>query len=301
MITLGDKGSEVSKLQKYLSMIGYDLVIDGYFGNKTLRSLKAFQKKYGLIVDGMADTKTFSAIKAAQKRTSKEDKDNKYPKNYGELDVDTSNHIDSEQYIKQIFNKDKIFIHYTAGGPDAKSVINYWDGNYPRIATAFVISGRGVEDGKIYEAHDPDYWSYQLGVKGTKGKLDKHSIGIEICAWGHLDKKGDRYFNTYGAEVSSDEVCTLDDEWRGKLYYHAYTDKQVESLEKLIQWIIKAYKIKIQDIEFDRDWMKYNEDVIKSRTPGVWTHTNVRKDKRDSYPDNRLFDLLNRLKVNQDD
>jgi N-acetyl-anhydromuramyl-L-alanine amidase AmpD len=296
MITLGDKGAEVSKLQKYLSMIGYDLVIDGHFGNKTLRSVKAFQKKYGLVVDGFAGPKTFAALKAAQKRTSKEEKETGYSKSYGELDVDTNYHLDPEQYIKQRFNKDKIFIHYTVSGPDARNVIKYWDGNAPRIATAFVINGRGNEDGKIYEAHDPDYWSYHLGIKGTKGKLDKNSIGIEICAWGRLDKKGDRYYNAYGSEVPADEVYALDDEWRGRIYYHAYTDKQMEALEALLTWIVKTYKIPVQDIEFNREWMEYNNDVIKSKLPGIWTHTNVRKDKQDSYPDQRLFDLLNRIK-----
>jgi len=298
MITLGDKGLEVSKLQKYLSTIGYDLVIDGTFGNKTLRSLKAFQKKYGLIVDGIAGSRTFSAIKAAQKRTSKEERESTYPRSYGELEVDVNHHMGSEQYIKQTFEKDKIFIHYTVSGPDAKSVIKYWDGNSPRIATAFVVSGKGSEDGKIYEAFDPDYWSYHLGVKGTKGKIDKHSIGIELCAWGRLEKRGDKYYNTYGTEVSSDEVYKLEDKWRGELYYHSYTDKQMESLENLLLWIIKTYKIPVQNIEFDKNWMEYNTDVVKSKTPGIWTHTNVRKDKQDSYPDHRLFEILNKIKEN---
>lgn len=296
MTTLGDKGADVSRLQKYLSMIGYDLVIDGNFENKTLRSLKAFQKKYGLIVDGLAGSKSFSAIKAAQRRTSKEDKGNGYSKNYGDLDINLDYNMPPEQYIKQSFSKDKVFIHYTVSGPDARNVIRYWDGNSPRISTAFVISGMGLEDGKVYEAHNPDYWSYHLGVKGTKGKIDKHSIGIEICAWGRLDKRGDKYYNTYGAEVPVDEVYELEDKWRGAIYYHSYTEKQLESLEKLLMWIIKNYKIPVQNIEFDKSWMEYNKDLVKSKTPGIWTHTNVRLDKQDSYPDHRLFDVLNKLK-----
>ena len=42
--------------------------------------------------------------------------------------------------------------------------------------------------------------------------------------------------------------------------------------------------------------MEDNENVIKTKRPGIWTHTNVRKDKQDSYPDHRLFELLNRIK-----
>ena len=297
MITLGDKGKEVSQLQKYLSMLGYDLVIDGGFGNKTLRSLKAFQKKYGLLVDGIAGDQTFSALKAAQKRTSKEEKGTGNSKSYGDIDIDTDNNMDPEQYIKQVFPKDKLFIHYTVSGPSAKGVMRYWNGNESRIATAFVMSGRGDEDGKVYEAFNPDYWSYHLGIKGTKGKLDKNSIGIEICAWGRLTKKGEKFYNAYGAEVAIDEVYTLEDKWRGNLYYHAYSDKQIESLEKLVLWIVKEYKIPVQDIVFDKDWAEYDETVIRDRTPGIWTHTTVRKDKQDTYPDKRIFDMLNRIKT----
>jgi len=296
IVKLGDRGADVSKLQKYLSMVGYDLVIDGHFGNKTLRSLKAFQKKYGLIVDGVAGPKTFSALKASQKRTSKEEKETENSKRYGDMVVDIDNHLSPEQYIKQKFEKNKIFIHYTVSGPNAKNVIKYWDRNAPRIATAFVISGRGEEDGKIYEAHDPDYWSFHLGVKGTNGRFDRSSVGIEICAWGRLDKKGDKYFNVYNSEVPANEVYELETKWRGKEYYHAYSDEQIKSLEKLIYWIVKNYNIPVQNIEFDKNWLEYDEKIIKSNLPGIWSHTNVRKDKQDTYPDQRLFDLLNRIK-----
>ncbi|MEK6829157.1 MAG: peptidoglycan-binding protein, partial [Nanoarchaeota archaeon] len=282
----------------YLSMLGYDLIVDGHFGNKTLRSLKAFQKKYGLAVDGVAGPQTFSALKAAQKRTSKEEKEVKYSgKNYGDLNVDTNHNQPAEQYLKQTTEKDKIFIHYTVSGPDAKSVLKYWDGNSERVSTAFVISGRGVEDGKIYEAFNPDYWSFHLGVKGTKGRLDKSSVGIEICAWGRIDKKGDKFYNAYGGEVPANEVYTLKDKWRGNLYFHAYSDKQLESLEKLLMWIINEYNIPVQNIEFNKDWAEYNEKVMSEKSPGIWTHTNVRLDKQDTYPDQRIFDLLNRIKT----
>ena len=296
MVTLGDKGAKVSQLQKLLSMVGYDLVIDGDFGAKTLRSLKAFQKKYGLVVDGIGGPNTFAALKAAQKRTAKEEKSDRHEKDYGDLDVDTDNHMGPEQYIKQEFDKDKLYIHFTVSGPDAKNVIRYWDGNSPRIATAYVISGRGDEDGKVYEAFHPDYWSYHLGVKGTKGKLDKHSLGIEICAWGRLTKKGDKFYTVYGGQVPEEEVYTLEDKWRGDKYYHAYSDKQVKSLEELILWIVKEYDIPVQDINFDREWMEYDNSLVKDKTPGIYSHTNVRKDKQDSYPDQRLFDMLNRVK-----
>ncbi len=297
MITLGNRGVEVSQLQKHLSLLGYDLIIDGHFGNRTLRSLKAFQKKFGLIVDGVAGQKTIATIKAAQKRTSKEEKGNKYTKNYEGLHIDVNNNQSIEQFIKQTTHKDKIFIHHTISGPNAKSIMKNWDKNTNRTSTSFVISGRGVEDGKIYEAFNPDYWSYHLGIKGSKGRLDRSSIGIQLCSWGNLKKVGGKFLNIYGGEVPASEVYTLDTEWSGNYYYHSYSDKQIESLESLLCWIIKEYKIKVQDLSFGEDWTMYRDDLITSGAPGIWTHINVRKDKDGVYPDKRLFDMLNRIKL----
>lgn len=291
MAKYGDKGPEVAEIQKLLSFLGYDLTSDGEFGDKTLRSLKAFQKKMNLDADGVAGPKTIEALKAAQKRTSKEDKSVPPSKDYTSLDIVKTCQLDSSQYIKQRTEKDKIFIHFTAGGPSAPNVIRYWDKDEPRVATAYVIDGG---DGKAYECFHPDYWSFHLGVKGTNGALDKSSVGIEICAWGPLTKNDDKYINYVNKEVPADQVYELKSPFRGFSYFHKYTDAQLETVEKLLEFLIEEYNVPIQK-SFDMSWFEYNEDLISKKTPGIWTHTNVRKDKSDSYPDQRLLDMLNRL------
>ena len=40
---------------------------------------------------------------------------------------------------------------------------------------------------------------------------------------------------------------------------------------------------------------KVSQELVNKKMPGIYTHTTVRKDKSDSYPDLRLLDLLNRL------
>lgn len=291
MAKKGDKGSEVTEVQKLLSMLGYDLVIDGDFGDKTERSLKAFQKKMGLAVDGIAGPKTIEALKAAQKRTSKEEKTPTGGKNYGSLSVETKYQLETSQYLKQNTPKDKIFIHFTAGGPNAANVIRYWNSDEPRVATAFVIDG---EKGQIFECFNPDYWSFHLGVKGTNGALDKSSVGIEICAWGPLTKKGDKYYTYVNTEVPASQVYELSTPFRGFKYFQKYSDAQMEQLEKLLEFLITEYNIPVQK-SFDLNWFEFNQELINKKTPGIWTHTNVRKDKSDSYPDQRLLDMLNRL------
>lgn len=291
MAKQGDIGANVAEVQKLLSMLGYDLIIDGSFGDRTVRSLQAFQKKAGLVADGISGPRTLTALKEAQKRTSKEEKTNSIVKDYGNLPVETKYQLKSNQYLKQSTKKDKIFIHFTAGSPNASNVIKYWDSDEKQVSTAFVIDG---ESGQIFECFNPDYWSFHLGIKGTNGALDKSSVGIEICAWGPITKKGNKYFTYVNSEISEDKVYTLDKPFRGYNYFHKISDEQFKSLEILVEWIINEYDIPVQKV-FYETWFDYQQDIIDKRTPGIWTHTTVRKDKSDMYPDKRLIDMLNRL------
>lgn len=291
MIKYGDKSAEVTEVQKLLSMLGYDLIIDGSFGDKTERSLKAFQKKMGLVVDGLAGPKTIEALKASQKRTAKEEKSVATPKEYGVLSINKDFLLDSSQYLKQSTKKDKLFIHFTAGGPSAKNVIGFWGSDETRVSTAFVIDG---SDGQIFECFNPDYWSFHLGIKGTNGALDKTSIGIEICAWGPVTKKGDKFYSYKNTELPASQIYTLDKPFRGYNYFHKVSDEQFANLELLVDWLIDTYDIPVQK-SFDESWFEFQPSVITNKTPGIWTHTTVRKDKSDMYPDKRLIDMLNRM------
>ena len=299
MVKLGDKNAEVAEVQKLLSLIGYDLITDGSFGAITQRSVKAFQKKYGLLSDGIVGDKTMIALRAAQKKNSKEDGELIDAVNYNELEIDTTNSLPDSQYIKQVTPKSQIFIHFTAGGPSAINTIGYWESDEQRVATTYVIDGNS---GGILQTYNPDYWSFHLGVKGTNGKLDKASIGIEICAFGPLVKKDGNYYawpKDFSTKVNSDFVYPLDEPFRGYSYFYKYSDKQLENLEKLLLFLVDKYQIKVQK-SFDKTWFEYKQDVINNCLPGIWTHVNVRKDKSDSYPDDRLLNMLNRIakKVN---
>ena len=58
----GDKGEHVVWLQKALVNRGFNLKVDGSFGNETLKQLKAYQKSRKLTVDGYCGLSTHQAI-----------------------------------------------------------------------------------------------------------------------------------------------------------------------------------------------------------------------------------------------
>ena len=245
--------------------------------------------------DGIVGEKTLLALKAAQKRTAIEEVVVKTAINYEGLVINTDCQMPDNQYIKRVSEKSQIFLHFTAGGPSAKNTIDYWNGGEVQVATTYVIDRN---TGTPFQSFHPDYWAYHLGIKGTNGKLDKASIGIEICSYGPLVKKGNDFFawpNNYSTKkVNPENVITLDKPFRGSLYYQKFTDEQIDNLEKLLIFLIKKYNIKIQE-EFNEEWLEYNQELINKCLPGIWSHSNVRKDKSDIYPDPRMFDMLNRL------
>jgi len=52
LLQRGDKGEEVKKLQKYLTSVGFYLVVDGDYGPRTEGAVKAFQKREKLEITG---------------------------------------------------------------------------------------------------------------------------------------------------------------------------------------------------------------------------------------------------------
>lgn len=61
-VKLNDRGSDAVKVQKYLYTLGYDIVIDGFFGQKSVTAVKDFQKKFDMTETGVVDEITMGAL-----------------------------------------------------------------------------------------------------------------------------------------------------------------------------------------------------------------------------------------------
>lgn len=62
MVAYGSSGSAVKELQEALNRHGYDLAVDGIFGEKTKAAVRSYQKKNGLKLDGIAGDETWGSL-----------------------------------------------------------------------------------------------------------------------------------------------------------------------------------------------------------------------------------------------
>lgn len=185
-----------------------------------------------------------------------------------------------EQYYQVAYPKKHIFLHHSAGGSAASSIA-HWASNPDHIATAFVID----RDGTIYETFDPKYWAYHLGVRGNS-IIERSSIGIEICSYGALDPAT---LETYtGKVIPVEKTVKLDTPFRNYRVWEKYTAEQIASLSKLLPYLLDRFKIPMQP---DRKefWEHRNPATL---LPGVWSHSTVRLDKIDIFPQRELVELI---------
>ena len=126
--------------------------------------------------------------------------------------------------------------------------------------------------------------------------MNRLSIGIEICSIGYLD---DEYKSYVGKQAHQSQVEVLNEPFKGKKFWHTYSDKQMEQVELLLKFIEDRDQI---DMRIGlQQWIKkygptkafeFHQDAYEGKVKGLLSHTNVRKGKMDVYPDPRLVDII---------
>lgn len=207
-----------------------------------------------------------------------------------ELQVNKTKWLRNNQYYPTVETKSQIFLHHTAG-LNAAGAINWWNTTPEHVGVAYVID----RDGTIFQCFDDNQWGYHLGIKGDDDFCEKHSVGIEIVSAGGLVEKDGKFFfyplgpSKPGTEIPKEEVEQC--EWRGYKYFHAYNGKQIDSLSKLISFLLEKYP----NIKIQKDWENFynlKKEILSSHESGVWSHTTVREDKCDVYPSKTLLSML---------
>jgi len=304
LLKKGSKGKEVKELQEAL-----EIGADGIFGPGTELSVKKFQKENGLTADGIVGPATWEAIGIDTDSDSAAE-ETEYTTKDG-LIIERQ-YLDKNEYVRDYGKIEPLgfFLHHTAGWDNPFACVNSWNKDKRgRVATQYVIGGTNVKgkeakyDGVVVECFPNNYLGWHLGKVGNF-KISKLSGGVELNNFGYLTKKGDKYYTYVNTEVKPEFVCDLGYKFRGHQYWHAYSDKQIESLRLLILHLKDIYPK--MDLEnglpkllkegvHPKDAFEFNSDAYNAKQFGLWTHTNVRKDKFDCFPQPELVEMLKNL------
>lgn len=286
----GSKGELVKQLQAALG-----IPADGIFGKDTESAVKLFQKQNGLYADGIVGPKTLAIL------TSILDTDY-IDRNPTTVKLNIDNHfMSSNQYLNGKYTNDYLVLHHTAGHDNPYQVVDGWNkDSLGRIATEFVIggqnstNGRKTYDGQIVRSYPEGNQGYHIGASGSS-YMTTHSVGIELCNIGWV-KNGKNYV---GTSVMSSQTVELKNPFRGYTVWHKYSDEQLKSLKKLMEYISKRDNIDLHRGLYQ--WIKnegakafdFKEDAYYGRVKhGVVTHANIRKDKVDLSPQPELIDMI---------
>lgn len=168
-------------------------------------------------------------------------------------------HLDENSYYKETYPKDSIFLHHTEGYYRPDWVISTWDRNKTnstnkiRSASCYVIGGKDLSginqsyDGIILESYPPDAWAHSLFVKSKNNTfLNQKSISLDLCNYGALIQSLDGGFYTKTQiRIPDDQICELSQPFRGNKYFHLYSERQLDSLRKIIIDLSKKFQIDI--------------------------------------------------------
>ena len=305
MLKRGDSGPDVQTLQSKLL-----LKQDSQFGPATEKAVIRFQLSNNLPVTGIVDadmwTLLFNKVPTIQEAI---DEDSDISKQFFKTNYDQTiqkYYLSPKEYIKGPIKNEYIFLHHTAGNNNPFACVDMWNkDDRGAIGTEFVLGGKNHHngdakyDGKMIQAFPTGSQGWHLGLTKS-GWMNRHSVGLEICSMGQLTKD----YKTYvGTIAHPDEVTTLKESFKGFLYWHSYSEKQIKETEKWIKFVAERDSI---DVRFGLKQLiqkhgptkafDYHEDAAIGKIKGLLTHTNVRKDKFDCYPHPDLVDMIMSLK-----
>ena len=304
LLKKGSRGPEVKEWQKVIGTSA-----DGIFGAGTEKLTIAWQKKNGLTADGIVGPATWEAA-GIDTDSADAAEETEYTTKEG-LTI-TRQYLDKDEYVRDYGKIEPLgfFIHHTAGWDNPFNTVSNWNRDKRgRVATQYCIGGTNVKgkaakyDGVVVECFPNNYLGWHLGKVGNF-KISKMSGGVELNNFGYLTKKGDKYYTYVNTEVKPEFVCDLGYKFRGHQYWHAYSDKQIESLRLLILHLKDIYpkmdlvngipKLLKEGVH-PKDAFEFNEDAYNAKQFGLWSHTSVRKDKYDCFPQPELVEMLKAL------
>lgn len=129
-----------------------------------------------------------------------------------------------------------IIYHYTAGDSQ-EGTVKQFQTRSSKVSAHYVV-GR---DGKVVQMVPLDQAAWHAGVSKLAGVngVNAFSIGIEICNFGKLTKKGDKFYTWNGTPYHGPEPIHA-----AGAYWEPYTDAQYKALARLTNALLEKYPIK---------------------------------------------------------
>ena len=295
VLKVGDTGELVKILQSKLNM--KESKIDGIFGNETRNMVIFFQKRNKLHPDGIVGPITWKKLGYDPLETDLETDRETY-----ENWIETY-HLPPGQYINKETSKQYIVGHHTAGRENPYKCIDHWaNDNRGRVGTNYVIGGISVDgkntkyDGKTLRAINDEYYGWHIG-KGGSFYMKEHSISIELCSAGYLTEKNGKWYTWFGERVVEDQICFLEQPFKGKTAFHKYSDEQIKSFGALCKYLSKKHGISLklgmqQLINKNVNAFGWDMNIYNGKFKGLISHGNIRKDKTDLFPQPELIELI---------
>jgi hypothetical protein len=301
MLKQGSKGKDVKNLQQYLNSNGFRIAETGpgspgketeNFGPGTKSAVMKWQKANGLKDDGVVGSATWNAMGLATTDVTES------RPSQGSLNI-KKQFLPKGEYLAGPTKKDWVFLHHTAGWDNPYNTITSWGrDNRGAIATEFVLGGPKITDGsttwdgELVQAFPAGGYGWHLGTGNNL--MHRNSVGIEVCNFGWI-KDGKTYVNT---NVHQSQIVTLDKPFRGHKTWHRYSDAQISVLKEWILFIANRDNIDVRKglpeliKSKGADAFDFFDVAYVTKNPGLWNHTNVRKDKFDMFPQQELIDML---------
>lgn len=316
LLKLGSTGPSVKEIQNALG-----ITADGHFGLQTEAVVKRYQSAHNIAADGIVGPDTYNLLVDID--TDRFGFDDSIDDTDGKIDYqgtyDTDEclvidraYLDTDEYVRDYGKIEPVgfMYHHSAGWDNPYNMIRSWNNDKQgRVATQYGIGGLNINgnhkyDGRVVECFPDNYLGWHTGRVGNFN-VSKLYGGVELNNFGYLIQKDHKFYNYVGGEVPKDQVCDLGYKFRGHQFYHKYSDDQLHALGLLNPHVARIYP-KIDMTEGLPKLLKsgmspleafeFNEDAYYGRIYGLWTHTNVRKDKSDCFPQPELIEMIKNIR-----
>ncbi|MGK0256041.1 MAG: hypothetical protein ACI81I_000650 [Arcobacteraceae bacterium] len=301
MLKKGDSGRDVQTLQTALKISA-----DGQFGPLTEKAVVRFQLSNNFPVTGIVESPMWVLLLNQPILILDEiDEDTDISEEYFTTNFDQVIHrhfLPKGEYLEGPIKNEYIFLHHTAGNNNPYRTIDHWGRDKRgRVATEFVLGGNNHRNGDseyngvMVQAFPEKGQGWHLGRTGS-GWMNRHSVGLEICSMGYLNDDDKTYVES---RCTPNEITVLEKPFKGYTKWQRYTPEQIKATEKWIRYIGERDEIDIRKglQQFIKDHGPYKgfdfqEDAFYGKVKGLLTHTNVRRDKWDCYPNPDFVDMI---------